>query len=385
MTKRDLPNILALQGAVRLFAEGDTEQAPFVETVDGKRRAHHDFVANTSLPNRHDDIIDQNTWELSNYNRNPVVLWMHDMHRFPLGRGEVWVEHLGSTNARLMVRVHWDLARSDAREASRQVEEGFLSAVSIHARFGQSQWRDELPESDPRYKRVGWGRCLSHGDLLEVSVVTVPGDPNAIKQALLLSMETPPPLSPEPPASPPGETMSLRALLLAALSLPDITTDEEISALAAENKKKAEDLAARLTATCRALGLPSTADEAVLGAAVAALQASVAQAATTTEEAAVALVAQAVQEGKILPAHKAHWLKHAQGDLEGARTELAALPVVAPLRSPVRRDTQLATATTRLSAEEAAAARQLGLSGEDYLAARNITTSIRAAQRGEEI
>lgn len=382
----NLPTTVALMGLLQLAAparDGQSDTgAPWVETPWGQRRQSHTFVANTAQPNRYRDIIDQATWQLENYRRNPVILWMHDWDDQPIGRGEVWIDGEGTPDARLMVRVSYDLAREAAADICRQVEEGYLSAVSIYANFGACTWRCELPEADPRY-HAGWGRVLSYGDLYEISIVTVAGDANALKQALAAAQgdaHTPPPATPASQPTP-GESM-LRALILAALALPDATTDEQIAATVTDTKNRADkaegaarkalglaaadplpdDVEARLVAAANPAGMISLVEASRLAAEARA------SAATDPKVAATAAVKDAVKAGKLLPSLEGHFLSWAEKDAAACTAALAGLVPAVPLtaqaspataptsKAPTERERSV-SAAFRLTDEQIARAR----------------------------
>lgn len=130
------------------------------------------FVASTAAPDRYGSIIRQD-WRLDAYRANPVVLLQHDGYsRLPIGRGTVEV-----VNGQLEVVVEWDAADPLARSVAGKVKRGFLNAVSVGFSPGSVGFRDELPEDDPDY---GEGPILSSCELLEISVVTVPGNSAAV-------------------------------------------------------------------------------------------------------------------------------------------------------------------------------------------------------------
>src|ERR1700722_371276 len=42
-------------------------------------------IISTASTDRQGDSVDQNLWDLSNYNNNPIVLWAHDYSSLPIG------------------------------------------------------------------------------------------------------------------------------------------------------------------------------------------------------------------------------------------------------------------------------------------------------------
>lgn len=125
------------------------------------------FVASTQGVARDGLEISVNAWDLDNYRANPVVLWAHDYSgtRPPIGRADVFVE-----GDRLMADVTFDQSDEFARSIEAKYRGGFLHSVSVG-------WDTQAMEpSDTTNSR---GR-VTRADLLDISAVPVPGDPNAL-------------------------------------------------------------------------------------------------------------------------------------------------------------------------------------------------------------
>lgn len=125
------------------------------------------FVASTEGIARDGLIIDADAWELDNYRANPVVLWSHDYAgaRPPIGRAvDVFVE-----GNRLMADIEFDQGDEFARNVERKYREGYLHSVSVG---WDTKAVEPVSESGIR------GR-VTRADLLDISAVPVPGDPNA--------------------------------------------------------------------------------------------------------------------------------------------------------------------------------------------------------------
>jgi HK97 family phage prohead protease len=129
-------------------------------------------VASTSAVDRADDIVEQD-WELDDFRKNPVILWAHRYDLAPVGKA-LGVE---VRDSRLVASVQWDAAGHGA-EIARQVKGGFLSAVSVGFYPGASIPRRSLPDGDPR--KAEWGYIHSKCRLIEISVVPVPANPEAL-------------------------------------------------------------------------------------------------------------------------------------------------------------------------------------------------------------
>ena len=116
-------------------------------------------------------IIDQSGWNTRNYERNPVVLWGHDDHSLPIAR---------ATETRIdngdMVQVHEFANHARAEEVFQAVRGGFVNATSVRWIPGETEVRKVGTGKDARQVLV-----FTRGhELLEVSYVPIPADPNAL-------------------------------------------------------------------------------------------------------------------------------------------------------------------------------------------------------------
>lgn len=114
------------------------------------------FVASTEGVKRDGLELKAENWDLANYQRNPVFLWAHDYmgQRLPLGRADVEVR-----DGALHASVTFDNEDEFARQVEGKYRRGFLNAVS-----------------------VGWNEVKEGLELLDISAVPVPGDPDALIQ-----------------------------------------------------------------------------------------------------------------------------------------------------------------------------------------------------------
>lgn len=130
------------------------------------------FVAATEGIGRDGLIIAADGWDLRNYKKNPVVLWVHDYmgQRPPIGRADVRID--GKT---LIADITFDLADPFAADIARKYREGFLNAASVGWKTLEME-----PSNNPKVA----GRA-TQSELLDISGVPVPGDPDALKQRQL--------------------------------------------------------------------------------------------------------------------------------------------------------------------------------------------------------
>ena len=133
------------------------------------------FVLNEESPDRVGDVIAVKGWELENFRRNNIALWMHD-HEKPIGTWEnVRVKgkqligdlRLGSTNL--------------AKMAKSLIDEGILKAVSVGF---QPLDYEPMDEKDPY---GAWH--IKSAELYEVSVVSVPAHQNALRLSKTLGLD----------------------------------------------------------------------------------------------------------------------------------------------------------------------------------------------------
>ena len=130
------------------------------------------FIASTSAEDRYGDIISQ-SWNLENYRKNPVVLFNHNAAELPVGRGSVEV-----VDGSLMIDIVFDKEDPRAAEIGRKVKAGFLNAVSVGFNPIEAIERSALP--DGHYAKGDKGTFFKSAELLEVSVVTIPANQEAV-------------------------------------------------------------------------------------------------------------------------------------------------------------------------------------------------------------
>lgn len=149
------------------------------------------FIASTSGIKRDGMDLDPNRWYLENYRRNPVVLWSHAYggQNLPIGRASVEIKE-----SNLLAQVTFDKGDSFAKEVERKYREGYLNAVSVgwldiaHCKkCGKSLDRFSISNLESYRKKCP--HCNAEltkssveikYDLLDISAVSVPADPDAL-------------------------------------------------------------------------------------------------------------------------------------------------------------------------------------------------------------
>lgn len=147
-----------------------------VKDADGDRMV---VIGSDESEDRDGDVIRASGWELDNYRRNPVGLWAHMYHQPPVFRTlEVGVE-----GTRLRHVIEWD---SDpfAQLIKGKYERGFMRAFSVGFRPKEWKARREVTQDEngePRTRFLGFE--FTRQELLELSAVPVPANPNALALA----------------------------------------------------------------------------------------------------------------------------------------------------------------------------------------------------------
>jgi HK97 family phage prohead protease len=145
-----------------------------VRAAEGEPRTYW-FTASTDTRDRQGDVIVQDGWKLQNFKKNPVILWGHDYYSTPIGKATtVRVE-----DGKLRIKVEFVPESIDpfAAKIEKLVASGYLQTVSVG--FTTYKVEDLTDEEKKKRPEMPWGKRL-FGELLEVSVVPVPANPQAL-------------------------------------------------------------------------------------------------------------------------------------------------------------------------------------------------------------
>lgn len=115
-------------------------------------------IASTAKTDRHNEVVDPSGWDLKNFKQNPVLLWAHD-HTIPaIGNAtKVWI-----SEGKLMFKGVLNDATDFARGIKRLVDDGVLKTFSVGF----------MPVDMD-------GNTYTKQELLEISLVNVPANPDA--------------------------------------------------------------------------------------------------------------------------------------------------------------------------------------------------------------
>ncbi len=127
------------------------------------------FVSTNSI-DRQGEVLDPQGADLSNYRKNPVVLWAHDYATPPIGRA-LWAKKSGNGILSKM-----EFAPTDfAQEIKALYAGGYMNSFSVG--FIPKTWVDGKSAKEPSRIYTGW-------EMLEYSAVPVPANPDAVSLAI---------------------------------------------------------------------------------------------------------------------------------------------------------------------------------------------------------
>ncbi len=131
------------------------------------------FVASTGQVDLNGNILDIQGWELDHYRANPVILFNHNWDLPPVGK----TLQVGMEGGRLMVTIQF-APTSLGRELAILNANHYMGAASVGARMLEWEIRRHPENGYP----IGFH---SHRhELLEISVVPVPANPDTLQAAL---------------------------------------------------------------------------------------------------------------------------------------------------------------------------------------------------------
>lgn len=148
---------------------------PGTQTGDRKMT----FVASDATRDSYGTVLMPDGWVLDRFNGNPVIGYQHGLHYTSdpdsvIGKGRAWIE-----DGKLMVEIEFEPEGMNARADKiwKKLEFGTLNAVSvgfipIEGRWGVGEEAPGKPNETYYYTKM---------ELLEVSVVNIPANPNALK------------------------------------------------------------------------------------------------------------------------------------------------------------------------------------------------------------
>jgi len=120
-------------------------------------------IASTAVEDRQGEIVEVEGWDIKDFKANPVILWGHDHSQLPIGKAtKTWVEGTGK-QAKLMTKIAFQEVTELGRAVKQLVNDGILKTLSVG------------------FQPIdGEGNRFTKQKLLEISVVNVPANPQAM-------------------------------------------------------------------------------------------------------------------------------------------------------------------------------------------------------------
>lgn len=125
-------------------------------------------IGSTATVDRYGESIDQKSWILKDFKKNPVILWAHNLtmgeERPPIGKAV----NLEVKAGKLVFDIQFDMKDPFAVDIFRKYNEGFLNAFSVGFIAHSRDTEKDVP-------------VLRDNELLELSAVPVPANPEALQ------------------------------------------------------------------------------------------------------------------------------------------------------------------------------------------------------------
>lgn len=123
-------------------------------------------VASSSVEDRQGEVVAVDGWDLKNFKKAPRLLWAHDHSEPAIGKvSKIYYEGTGKSK-RLMFEAVFQDVTEKARAIRQLVQEGFINTFSVGF----------VPKEMD-------GNTITKSELLEISVVNVPANPEAMMLA----------------------------------------------------------------------------------------------------------------------------------------------------------------------------------------------------------
>lgn len=148
------------------------------------------FTISTASVDREQDTIAIAGWDLRNYISNPVVLWGHNSSRLPIGRAFDLSVEGGALKASVeFIPDNIPEGGAFANSVYRLARLGFLAATSVG--FRPIKWGytdDKARGADDWFPGIDF----LEQELVELSIVTVPANPEALLEPAAAGQGEPP-------------------------------------------------------------------------------------------------------------------------------------------------------------------------------------------------
>lgn len=151
--------------------------APNVKEVEGKKL--YEFVLSSNAIDRHFERMDVKGIDYSNFKNNPQAFWNHRSTDKPIGKWEdIYVQ---GDKLYGLLDIHEET--DEARTLKNLVDKGYINATSIGF-YSKKIEKEPVPDDIKEFARNNWVENIiihRQSELIEVSLVTIPSNPEAIR------------------------------------------------------------------------------------------------------------------------------------------------------------------------------------------------------------
>ncbi len=180
----DLPRGPAAEGADSAEGGNGTGRAGVLyrsaQIEDIREDRTFRFIASTNSVDRYEDIIEQN-WDLEEFWRNPVLLWAHNHWDPPIGSVKSFETNDARTESVAIAQLLPEGEDEFVDQIGRLLKARFLRAVSVGFLP-----LSRIDRKDAKGRWIGYRYLKSK--LIELSVVSVPANPDAVQLARSLNL-----------------------------------------------------------------------------------------------------------------------------------------------------------------------------------------------------
>ena len=135
----------------------------------------YEFTASAETMDRDGEVIQAAGWDLKNFKKNPVIMYAHDYRSLPVGKAtRVWIDRKNKT-LKNTIEFPPEGTYEFADTVERLVDTGYLKTESVG--FIPKEWEEGDGEKEAR-------RTFTKQELLEISIVPVPSNPDALRNAV---------------------------------------------------------------------------------------------------------------------------------------------------------------------------------------------------------
>lgn len=126
-----------------------------IKYQEGDEKNIAQFEASNQSVDREEDIVVMDGGDFTDYRKNPVLQWVHELYSEPIGAViDIQIDKSDKTNPRMIATCLFQQVQQHARELCELVRLGYLKAVSIQFRNKPGGYK--FPSDDER-KVLGMG------------------------------------------------------------------------------------------------------------------------------------------------------------------------------------------------------------------------------------